>query len=174
MAINTRAVYFYNTSKHLTKQGSLTYDTGTDKYTYSATEANINQGDIGTIQLVIALPPAMFSGGMPMVVTLSPKGYKSGLLSMSAATWAIIEGAVETNYQVFYITMTLFSWTFTAGKNAFMVGYLTNGAYDNLDLARYTVSNGVDNFEELEADVYAEIYDSLSSVFSDLSERVIV
>jgi len=172
MAITARAVYFYDASYHLTKQGSLTYDSGTGKYTFVDEEATINQGDVGTKQIAIALPAGTFSGGAPLVTFMSPKGRPTTLLPMSTASWTIIEDTVETSYQVFYYTLDLIGLTYYAGRNALYVGYLTNSTYENLDLAFYLVQDGINNYELVEADTYEEIYTAVSAVFADQAARM--
>jgi hypothetical protein len=172
MAINTRAIYFYNANRQLTKRGSLTYNSGTDKYTYSASEPNINKDQIGTVQLAVALPLGTFSGGTPFMTVRTTKGYLTAPLVMSAASWDIIVDTVETKYQVFYLTLGIVSTTFVAGVNAFMVGYIGNGTFTPLDGSTYTVHDGVGVYEELDADKYEEIYTLIQANFVDLAGRL--
>ena len=172
MAINTRAIYFYNANRQLTKRGSLTYNSGTNKYTYSASEPNINKDQIGTVQLAVALPLGTLSGGTPFMTVRTTKGYLTAPLVMSAASWNIIVDTVETQYQVFYLTLGIVSTTFVAGVNAFMVGYLGNGVFTPLDGSTYTVHDGVGVYEELDTDKYEEIYTLIQANFVDLAGRL--
>ena len=153
-----RAVYFYNSDKQLIKSGSLTYDSGTDKYTFVDEEAVINQSDIGVTQIVIALPSGKYSNGFPLLTYRRQDGYLSTMLQMTADNWTIIEDEVETEYQIFYIDMDVVGWTYANGQPAFIVSYMTNDSFDNLDLAFYVVSDGVNLYEEITIDYYQEVY----------------
>ena len=161
-----RAVYFYDENLQLVKQGSILENEGL--LSYSEDAAVINQGDINQTRLAVALPLATFSGGFPTITFRTPKGYTSAIQSMSQATWLID----STNYQVFYIDMTTVNWTFSAGRHAFMVGYMVNSGFTNLELSFYTVSDGVNAFEDTTADNYEEIYTALYATFGDLASRL--
>ena len=161
-----RAVYFYDSNLQLVKQGSILENEGL--LSYSEDAAVINQGDINQTRLVVALPLATFSGGFPTITFRTPKGYTSAIQSMSQATWLID----SVNYQVFYIDMTTVNWTFSAGRHAFMVGYMINSGFSNLELSFYTVSDGVNAFEDTTADNYEEIYTALYATFDDLASRL--
>ena len=223
MAISQRPTYFYDSNRHLTKQGSMTYDSDTDKYMFVETEANINQGDIGTIRLSVVVRDGLFSGGYPHITYRRPDGYLSPLLQMSDNDLVIIEldnynyketvadetalasvTGMETNdyvivlvdsghsdnqtyyyyngstwvylsgdtYQVFYVDFAYVGWTYLGGLVTFLVGYLSNGTYINLDPDQYLVNDGINSYEEITGDEYNAIYNAVYSVFSDLGTRV--
>ncbi|HOO43426.1 MAG TPA: hypothetical protein PKU69_00005, partial [Bacillota bacterium] len=169
MAISGYQVYFFNSSKNLTKQGSLSYDSITGKYTYSSADATINQGEINTKELVFAFPAGTWAGGLPMLSLLpSRKGDVSSLLTMSSGTWTIIEDSVETSYQVWYYPLGIIKATYYAGQYATLASYLTSEGFEKVNnITFYTVQDGINNYELVEADLYEEIYTSLYAVFAD-------
>ena len=173
MAISKYACYIYDSGKHLLKQGSLTYNSANGKYTFSNTLANINQGEINETQIVVAVPDGSYDSYFPYITVKAPQGWTTQPLSMVKADITIIEGGVETVYQVATIDLSLVGLTRYAGVHVFVVGWLTNGTYVTLDGAKYTVDDGVNNYEDIEADNYIDIYASLELTFTAYADRVI-
>ena len=173
MAISSRPAYIFNSGLQLTAQGSLAYNAETGLYTFSETQAIIEQGEVGTVQVALILPLATFSGGTPLVIFRRKDGYTSGLLTMSTATWVISVDSVETSYQVLYVTMSVVGWTYTAGRHALQASYLkVDGSYDKIDLVFYTVDDGINNYEEVTADTYEEIATQFNTTYADLLDRM--
>jgi hypothetical protein len=173
MAISKYACYKYDSAKHLLKQGSLDYDSVEGKYTFSDTLANINQGEINETQIVIAVSDGSYDDYFPYITVKAPKGWTTQPLSMVKADITIIEDEVETLYQVATIDLSLVGLTRYAGIHTFVIGWLTNGTYVTLDGAKYTVDDGVNDYENIEADNYEDIYASLELTFVAYADRLI-
>ena len=173
MAISSRPAYIFDSGLQVSAQGSLALNAETGVYTFSETQATIEQGEIGTVQVALILPLATFSGGTPLVLFRRQDGYVSGLLTMSTATWVIMVDGVQAQYQVLYITMSAVGWTYTAGRHALQASYLyVDGSYDKIDLVYYTVDDGINNYEEVTADTYEEIATQFNTTYADLLDRM--
>jgi hypothetical protein len=173
MAISKYACYIYDSGKHLLKQGSLSYNSSNGKYTFSNTLANINQGEINETRIVIAVPDDSYNAHYPFITVRTPQGWNSQPLAMTKADILIYEESVGTTYQVAYIDLALVGLTRYAGVHVFAVGWLSNGSYITLDPSKYTVDDGVNDYEDIEADYYDEISTSLEATFVAYAARLV-
>jgi hypothetical protein len=174
MAINTRVAYIYDSNLVLEKQGKLTLDSETGIYAFTEEEAQIQQGEVGTVQLVIMLPNGTLTTGTPLVSFRTKTGYGSSLLQMSTAeNWQITVDEVTNTYQTLYLTLNTVGWTYHAGRHALQAVWLyTTGELEKIPMVFFTVQDGVNNYEELTADTYEEMAVAFDSAYEDLLDRV--
>jgi hypothetical protein len=173
MAYEQISCYFYDSSRQLTKQGSLTYDSGTGKYTYSATLVEIVQGEISTTRLAVVVADGSFDGYSPFITVRTPQGWVSQPALMAYADWTIIEDTTETLYKVAYIDLDLVGFTRHAGVHVFVPAWLYSGVYTPMAAGKYTVEDGVNDYEDIEADNWATIYNSIEASFTAYAERLV-
>lgn len=174
MAINTRVAYIYDSNLALQKQGKLTLDSETGIYAFTEEEAQIQQGEVGTVQVVIILPNSTLTSGTPLITFKTKDGYGSSLLQMSTAeNWQITVDGTTTTYQTLYITMSVVGWTYHAGRHALQAVWLsTTGELEKIPMVFYTVQDGINNFDEITADVYEEMSVAFDSVYEDFLDRL--
>jgi len=174
MAINTRVAYIYDSNLVLEKQGKLTLDSETGIYAFTEEEAQIQQGEVGTVQVVIILPNSTLTSGTPLITFKTKDGYGSSLLQMSTAeNWQITVDEVTDTYQTLYITMSVVGWTYHAGRHALQAVWLsTTGELEKIPMVFYTVQDGINNFDEITADVYKEMSVAFDSVYEDFLDRL--
>jgi hypothetical protein len=174
MAVSQYAFYKYDSDRKLIETGTLTYSAVTDKYTYVDEVPNINQGEVGNTQIIIAMPDDSYGAAyFPFVTIVSPQNWVSGLLAAEKEDIIIIESTVETTYQVAKLTLGLIGQTRFAGIYGFVLGWIGDGEYITLDGTSYVVDDGVNDYDNIEADVYAEIYAAVEATFAGYADRLI-
>jgi len=129
---------------------------------------------VGTVQVVIILPNSTLTSGTPLITFKTKDGYGSSLLQMSTAeNWQITVDGTTTTYQTLYITMSVVGWTYHAGRHALQAVWLsTTGELEKIPMVFYTVQDGINNFDEITADVYEEMSVAFDSVYEDFLDRL--
>ena len=174
MAISKYACYIYDSNNKLIKQGKVV-PTGElpAVYVFSNDIVTVVQGEISATRIIIAVPENSFTDHTPFMTVRTPQGWHSQPLIMVKDDVSIdYNGSVDT-YQIAYINLSLVGLTRYGGKHMFSIGWLTNGAYVTLEAASYTVDDGVNDYEDIEADYYEEISIALEATFVAYADRVI-
>jgi len=167
MAISQYAFYKYSAARVLLKRGTVTLDSETGAYTYVDAEATITQAEVGTTQIIVASPDNTYGAAYyPFVTIQTPYNWNSGLLAMSYADITVIEDSVEKVYQSATIDLSLIGMTRYGGIHAFVVGYIGNGTYTPVMKETYTVEDGINNYENIDGDVYATIYAAIDATYA--------
>jgi hypothetical protein len=168
------AGYIYDSNKKLIKKGELTYDSGTGKYTLLDDLPTINQGDTDVVRIMALCPSGTFADGMSPYITIeSSKGWSSGFLTATKANFTVIDGSDETTYQSAYFDLNVIGATYHAGVHMFVMGWLGNGSRDNLELSKYTVEDGINDYDNIEADTYQNIFNSIIGTWQEYADRLI-
>ncbi|MCK9576855.1 MAG: hypothetical protein M0R51_13200, partial [Clostridia bacterium] len=168
------AVYFYDLSAKLIKQGSLTVSTTEPHYTFSETEVSIQQGDIGSHTIMAVFPDGMFTAGNTGIYAsfVAPNGNSNKLIPGEYQTSYIagypISGETTFVNCALFVLDTAF-YTYVAGRYLFAVGMVdsTTGPIKKTALGNYIVDNGIDNFDE--NSLTASDYDNLLTAITNLT-----
>ena len=167
MAISQYAFYKYSAARVLLERGTLTYDSDTAKYTFVDEEPTINQGEVNLTQIIVVSPLGTYGAAYyPFVTIVTPHNWVSGLLAAESESIDVIESGVETTYQAAKLDLGLIGQTRYGGLHAFVLGYIGDGDYTPLNGTSYTVQDGVNDYDNIEADVYTAIYAAIDATYA--------